>query len=291
MIKKVLILGMSFTCLTACNNDMGTNLTETDNVEVRFNVNALNVDVQPMMTRTIPSSILTNIHYALQNTTTQKWYSGEQSLSDAGDEFGHINLWIPTGNYKVTFFGYGNDNPSGEAGLRVEKDYNKTYININNKDGFMYNSEVSIGDSETTTDVNLTRLSSKLVIKLNDVIPSDIGKIKARLTYYPLYDVARGEATYAGSSGLPNVMEEFLIIKNSNVEEYGFFLLPQRGRVLTITLYDTSNNELGSCNVTVSFYQNKRTIVEGNVLDVINQKPFVVTVTDTWDEDVIVPLQ
>ena len=68
-------------------------------------------------------------------------------------------------------------------------------------------------------------------------------------------------------------------------------MLPQTGRSVTLTLFDSSGAELGSTSVAVSFYQNRKTIVEGNLLDIISQKPFAITVTDDWGEDVVVPLE
>jgi hypothetical protein len=82
-----------------------------------------------------------------------------------------------------------------------------------------------------------------------------------------------------------------LTIQSSAANEFGFYVLPQAGRTLTLSIYDDLGTELGTTSVPVSFYRNKRTIVEGNLLDVINQKSFVVTGSDEWDSDVVVPIQ
>lgn len=298
MIKKIIILCMSLACLVSCNKENDLESPETEKVQVNFNVKTLDVDVQPMSekmksvsTRAAANTILTNIQYYLKNTMTGKVYSGEQTLASAGSDFGNIALWIPAGTYQITFFGYGASNSNGTALMYVDNDYNKTYVNVKDKDSFFLNTETTISDVTNQVDVNLSRLNGKLVIKLNDVIPSDIKKIKAKLSYFPLYDVAKGCAITEGSSGIATIMESYLTIQSSAANEFGFYVLPQTGRTLTLSIYDELGTELGSCSVAVSFYQNKRTIVEGNLLDVINQKPFAVTVSDVWDTDVNVPLQ
>lgn len=291
---------MFLSCLISCGkNDDVEDSSEAEKVQVLFSVKTLAVDVQPMDSpqlksldmRAATNSILTNIYYSLKNTTTGKWYFGEQVLGTAGYDFGNIDLWIPSGTYNATFFGYGVDNSNGNASMYVDKDYNKIYIRLANKDSFVKNFQVTTTSSDNQVEVDLSRLSSKLVVKLNDVIPSEIKKIKVRLPYYPLYDVINGYATYEGSSGNSLIMEHFLTIQDAAVDEFEFYLLPQTERTLTLSIYDDSGAELGSTNIGVSFYQNKRTIVQGNILDVINQKPFHVTVSNEWDSDVIVPIQ
>lgn len=275
MIKKLMIFGVSLACLTACSKDHGFEDDEAKNVEVKFNVQALGVNVQPMNspmlrssdTRVSASSILTNIQYYLKNTVTGKAYLGEQRISDIGaTEFGNISLWIPAGNYELFFFGYGVTNPMGTASMYVQSDYNRTMINLKNKDSFFLKSEKAIDTEDNQIDVNLSRLNGKLIIRLKDDVPSEIKKIKARMTYLPLFNTQNETVTYEGSSGVASVMESYLTIENGSVNEFGFYLLPQSGRTLTLTVYDESDNELGACSVTASFYRNKKTIVEESVI-------------------------
>lgn len=298
MIKKIIILCVSLACLAACNKDDDLGTPEAEKVQVNFNVKTLGVDVQPMnakmksvSTRAAATSILTNIQYYLKNTTTGKVYSGEQTLTGAGDDFGNIALWIPAGTYQMVFFGYGTANPTGTAQMYVETDYNRAMITLKDKDAFYLKTEKTISVEDSQVDINLTRLNGKLVVKLNDVVPSDIKKIKARIAYFPLFNTQTETASYEGNSGYASIMESYLTIEDGNVNEFGFYLLPQTGRTLTLSIYDDAGVELGATSVSVSFYRNKRTIVEGNLLDVISQKPFVVMVSDEWDSDVNVPLQ
>lgn len=71
----------------------------------------------------------------------------------------------------------------------------------------------------------------------------------------------------------------------------GILYAPREKSYIEISLIDADNNELGTTNVTYSIYQNRRTIIHGNLTDVIKQKPFVITITDDWGTDVDVPLK
>ena len=277
--------------LVSCSND--NEITPEEKAcEVMFNVSTLDVEVQPMSRATVPASdALTNIHYYVKNTSTNKVFQGTQTLANAGSEFGTIKLWLPVGTYEATFFGYGTNNTSGQALMYVHKDTQSPRISLKNKDSFIFYDDVTIDNETRNVDVNLTRLNGALVIKLNDEIPSDIGKIKVALNYYPEWIVENEKAIYEGNSGLATQFSDELTIKNSSVEEYTFYVLPQTGCSATLTLYDSSGAELGSTSVAVSFYKNRKTIVEGNLLDIISQKPFAITVTDEWGDDVVVPLE
>lgn len=151
--------------------------------------------------------------------------------------------------------------------------------------------EVVIEQETDNVDINLTRLNGALVVRLKDEIPNDIGKIEVSLNYYPKWSVYGEQAYYEGNDGLPTTFSDYLTISNSTVQEYVYYVLPQTGRTITFTLYDKAGAKLGATSVSVGFYKNRRTIVEGNLLDIISQKPFTITVTDDWDEDLVIPLE
>lgn len=260
--------------------------------EVVFNVSALNVDVKPMSRATVPASnALTNIHYYVKNTSTNKVFQGSQALATDGSEFGKIKLWLPTGTYEAIFFGYGTNNINGNASMYIHKDTKSPRVSLKNKDSFIFVENITIGDKTNNIDANLTRLNGALVIKLNDEIPNDIGEIRISLNYYPEWIVSDEKAIYEGNSGASTAFSDELTIKDSSVEEYTFYVLPQLGRSVTLTLYDSLGAELGSTSVDVSFYQNKKTIIEGSLLNIVSQKPFEINVTDDWGDNVIVPLE
>lgn len=277
--------------LVSCNNN--NEITPDGKVcEVSFNVSTLNVSVEPMSRATSPASdVLTNISYCVRNTVTKKVYEGTQSLTNAGSDFGIIKLWLPLGNYEATFFGYGEKNVNGSAIMYYDDDYNSLWVDVKNKDSFIKTEEVTIEQDMTNIDMNLTRLNGALVIRLTDEIPTDIGKIEMNLGYFPRWSVYDEQAYYEGNDGLTTKFTDELTISNSLVDEYEYYVLPQTNRSVDFTIYDKAGAKLGSTSVRVDFYQNRRTIVSGNLLDIISQKPFSITVTDDWEDDVVIPLQ
>lgn len=276
--------------LVSCNEEVIVPKEQMQ--EVCFNVATLDVEVEPMTRATVGASeVLTNIHYYIKNTTTNQVYSGTQTLTNAGADFGTIKMFLVAGTYEVKFFGYGTNNSSGSALMYIDNDSQEPRINLKNKDSFLCTQEISIEQGTTNVDINLTRLNGALVIRLNDEIPSEIGDIKVSFSYFPLWLISSEKATYEGNYGESTAFSDNLTISNSAVEEYTFYVLPQTQRTIKLTIYDNSNKELGSTSVVASFYKNKRTIIEGNILDIISQKEFAVTVTDDWDEDVVVPLE
>lgn len=277
--------------LVSCNNN--NEITPDEKVcEVSFNVSTLNVSVEPMSRATSPASdVLTNISYCVKNTVTKKVYEGTQSLTNAGSDFGIIKLWLPLGNYEASFFGYGEKNVNGSARMYYDDDYNSLWVDVKNKDSFIKTEEVTIEQDMTNIDMNLTRLNGALVVRLTDEIPTDIGKIEINLGYFPRWSVYNEQAYYEGNDGLTTKFTDELTISNSLVDEYVYYVLPQTNRSVNFTIYDKAGAKLGSTSVRVDFYQNRRTIVSGNLLDIISQKPFSITVTDDWEDDVVIPLQ
>lgn len=286
-LSMVLLLG-----LVACSNDNEISPVNEKGHEVVFNVSTLDVSVEPMSRATSPASdVLTNISYCVKNTVTKKVYEGTQSLTNAGSNFGIIKLWLPLGNYEATFFGYGEKNVNGSARMYYDDDYNSLWVDVKNKDSFIKTEEVTIEQDMTNIDMNLTRLNGALVVRLTDEIPTDIGKIEINLGYFPKWSVYDEQAYYEGNDGLTTKFTDELTISNSLVDEYVYYVLPQTNRSVNFTIYDKAGAKLGSTSVRVDFYQNRRTIVSGNLLDIISQKPFSITVTDDWEDDVVIPLQ
>ncbi len=296
-----IIMALASMALTSCSQEEPTLESSEKLVEVKFNVKALDINVESMNTRSMTrstsnasSSSLTYIQYYLQNTVTNKLYTGEQKLSIVGSGFGTIPLWVPAGTYNFAFMGYGENNPDGTAKMYIAESPTSpnSYIDVKDKDVF-YNitSSAAISTTDTLVDINISRLNAKLVLRLNDTIPSQISKIKAKITYFPRFNLNTNYATYNNTTGAATSTESFLTITNGVVNEFGFFVLPQSNATLTLTVYDDATNELGSYAMKLAFYKNRRTIVDGNLLDVINQKPFEITVSEDWGDDYQVPLK
>lgn len=312
--NKLLIIAAFVLCMVSCANNDADIAPTDDLVQMQFNVNALNVDNEPMNAKRAPgatraagdtgtdgtetgetatplSSKVNEINYIIQNVSTGKTYQGKQTPTDAGDEFGTIKLWIAPGTYK-TFITAQNivDGDGGTflTGLKYDG-YSFAYIYNINRDVFYYlDKQLTISKDMPSVDVNMSRENGKVVLQLTDDFPEEIKSIKLTFSVQPAWN-CESSSTY--NLQFPPKQEITLPVKDGKVAEWGFFMHPGKDHTLTIAMIDADDNELGTTNVTYSIYQNRRTIIHGNLTDVIKQKPFVITISDDWGTDVDVPLK
>lgn len=297
MIKKLMILGVSLACLVACNKDKGLESSEAQKVEVKFNVQALNVDVQPMnasrsvTTRAEANSVLTDIQYYFFNTVTNEKVSGNQASSTVGGVFGQISVMLSPGRYDAVFLGNTVNNTDGIFSVSLGDNItSNSAFSVFNKEVFYLKTTYDITSATKSEEVDLSRVVGKLVLQLNDKsVPNDVSRIGVSFDYLPRFRPMYNESTTT-PIGYHETFNQDLTFTNSQIDEIGVFLLPQQSKTMTITIYDSENNPQGSTHVVFSIYSNKKTIIQGNLFDILNNRGFTVTVTDTWDADVIIPL-
>lgn len=297
MIKKLMILGVSLACLTACNNDNDFDSNEVELVNVKFNVNALSVDVQPMAktrsvgTRASARDVLTDIQYHFFNTKTSERTSGTQSIG-ADANFGEFSVMLPPGNYNAIFLGNTANNKGGlftiSFGGYISSE---TAFSVNDKEVFYHKTTYDISNSGQSEEVGLSRLVGKLVLQLtDDDIPSDISRISANIEYLPRFKPMYNQSA-TSAVGNAGWSTRDLTFSSNNIDVLEIYYLPHTSRKIILTVYGSDNSVLASTEVQYSIYSNKRTIVQGKLFDIINSRDFNVTVSDEWDEDVIIPLQ
>lgn len=297
MIKQLMILGVSLVCFTACSKDNGLVNNEAKKVEVKFNVQALNVDVQPMNvsksigTRAEANSVLTDIQYYFFNTETNEKVSGSQSSLSTDGVFGQISVLLSPGHYDAIFLGNTANNAGGTFSVNLGDNITSgSAFSVFDKEVFYLKTTYDITSATKSEEVDLSRVVGKLVLQLNDKsIPSDVSRIGVSFDYLPRFRPMYNESTTT-TIGYHETFNKDLVFTSSQIDELGVFLLPQQSKTMTITTYDSKNNPLGSTHVVFSIYSNKRTVVQGNLFDVLNGRGFTITVTDTWDADVIIPL-
>lgn len=208
--KKLFISASLLLAIVSCSTD--ETIEQQDKLqEVTFNVSALNVSVEPISRATVlAKNVLTNIHYFVKNKATGKYSIGTQTVTTAGNDFGTIKMWLSKGEYETTFFGYGNTNVDGDASMFYDQSYHASWLYLNNKDAFINKNEVSINNETSNVESELTRLNGALVIRLNDNIPADIGKVKVSFAYFPKWSVDDERATYEGNDGLATKHTDYL---------------------------------------------------------------------------------
>lgn len=277
--------------IAACSNDAPAPIQDDELVHVTFNVNPFEVGVEPMAaraeSRASMAEVVNTIEYILVNKSTKKIWNGSQTLAQSGDDFGKFELWIPKGTYNTSVIAYNKDGaPNQELQLTYDNSYNAAFLKLQNADCFVYtNNQHDITSDMESVDLNLNRYVGQLVLRLNDNVPDDIKVVSVSTNLLNYYNITTGKNEYTTCT-LSNSMSN----TNGNVAEWSVFGMPQTERILKITIYDDNNSELGSCNVTYNIYSNRRTIITGNLTDVITQTPLNVTINDEWGNDAIVPL-
>lgn len=294
MYKKILVLCLSLACITSCTKDETESLSNNE-VQVQFNVKTLNVDVEPIVrtrTTSTASSVLNSLQYWFYNGTTRKIIQGSQSLATDGDKFGTLSLMLSPGDYYGMIWGTNANNADGTFSIAMGDSYTSTSkFTMFDKEVFFNNTKYTITAATKNQDVTLSRLVGKLVLKLTDTsIPTDVAKIKISFGYYKRWAIYDDEAT-TDAQGFQDDFSKELTYSSTSIDEFDLFMLPQSNKTMIISIFDASGNQMASTNVPFSIYKNKRTVISGNLFDVLNQRPFTVNVVDTWDEDVNVPLQ
>ena len=249
-------------------------------VKVTFNVSAFDVNVEPMTKTSVNASDgLTKLDYLI--VSSGKSINGTQTISANPDEFGTIELWLSPGTYTAYFAGYAGDGVLRDAG-------NKEYrIQTTNAETFYFKNTLTISASENTYNIQLERLSGKLVIDITDEnVPNDIKGVKVSFAPVDIYQV-KDELTIT-STAITNDIN----VANGVFPEYGYFMFAtQRAEDLLFQLIASDNSVLGECYVQYNIYKNKKTIVRGNILDIITQKGLSITYNDEWGTDVVVPIK
>lgn len=249
-------------------------------VKVTFNVRGLDVNVEPMTKSTFASDGLTKIQYAIFNSSTTK--TGTQVSTDTG--FGVIELWLSPGTY-TAYFAATTDTDKGMVLDNASSSSADYYIAENNADVFFAGKSLTIAASTNEYNFELSRLAGQLVIDLtDDNVPDEIAKATANFPNASHYNIKKSTATASQmkSCDIP--------INGGAFDDMSQFLFPAASQSVTISLLDENGGVLGSTSVNYDIIKNKRTIIRGDILDIVTQKGLSVTYNDTWDDDNVVTL-
>lgn len=274
----------------SCQDDSTPNPNDGEMVEVTFNVNPFEIGVEPMdalasRSGGVPANeSVSEINYYIIKNSNQKMWQGKQLLETDGDEFGTIKLWLPEGEYSINMVAF---KPGGRSDLTwLERDKRLFFI-VDDRDMFgVYNYPATISATSPTVDITLPRTTGKLVVNFTDErIDPEIKSIDIRGTVV--------NAIYPQSNELSSSSNftQSLNVVNGHVDGWERFIIPQTNCSLTIGVVDEFGNELGTTNLKFNVYANRRTIISGKLMDVIQQRPLTITIDDEWGDDVNVPLK
>lgn len=292
--KWMPVLFLAFVLLFgACNESVISEMPE-DPVTVTFNVSTLNVDTQPMSRAATSgaelSEVVKKIRYYIYNSSNSqliKYGSSTYDVNDPDENFGVITESLTPGTYSIMFYVEGKGN--GYCDFCNTEPFNyESYFRYKDMEVFYYAGTITVESTSTSFDVELPRKSGLLRINITDAVLSTVSKVEFSFSdsyrWYPKSDGSYNDSyTYQATitEGKLDVFDYYFSFPDA---------LPSKDVKVKISVYDTSNNLLGEKSVTAPIYENKRTIVSGELFSTISDKNISVTINDVWGEDVDVEL-
>ena len=215
-----------------------------------------------------------------------------QTISKDAERFGRITAWLSPGTYQIGIVGAGNDGSGDDMNLNAVSLSRSNHGTFNarsyDKDAFGFSKTFSVSDvPDIETNITLDRYVGKLCVQIDGELPEFISRVE--LSFDHRLWVSLSDFRSSEIEGRNEVLKD-LNISDGNLAEYTRFITPGEANVRFLT-YDNDGKQINATDVHVNIYSNKRTIIRGNVENLLNQTPFEISVNDTWDSDVIVPLQ
>lgn len=278
----------------ACTNNDEAFIDKPQEISVTFNVSTLNVDTQPMSRAASSGAalgeVVNKICYYIYNSSNSNLLKYGSSTYDANmpdENFGVITESLTPGTYSILFYALGKGDGSCTFVNTSKFDY-ESYFSHKDKEVFYFTGTIAVESSSTNFDVELLRKSGLLRINITDDVPSTISRVE-----YTFSDNYRWFPQNTGSYNESYTYQATITGGKLDTFDYYFSFpeaLPSKDVKVKILVYDTSNNLLGEKSVTTPIYENRRTIVSGELFSTISDKNLSVTINDIWGDDVEVPL-
>lgn len=293
MIKLRLMPTLFLACMLfgACSDSESVKVEEP--VTVTFNVSTLNVETQPMSRAAANSGanleeVVSTIGYSIFNSKSELYKSKEVSfkpgIEPAPDGFGEFREVMQPDTYKLFFYAYGKG--KGTATWKTDNMYSGNLsISFNDKEIFYCSKSVEIFAGTNIVEIPLARHSALLVIDILDKVSDIVSKVEYKFTEYQKYSIY-----YDKSESGKTITHEATILDNGMLDRFEYYLaFPEDMKVLTIDVYDQSNQVIGTKTLRVPLEANKRTIVSGNLFSSLGEKEFTILLDDIWGEDIEYP--
>lgn len=280
--------------LFACDRSGETTL-EVEKVPVTFKVSALKVNVS-YMTKTVSTrastdstvlgNVINSLSYYIFDSNMKYVQHGTTSFTPGVDpipeSFGKIQLNLPAGTYKVIFVGRGDG--SGSLlfdGYNPALTYESRFL-CDDRESFYYTSDIVVSTTSANFPINLTRTSGLVGINISDNIPADVSKVTVTLGYYYHWYVYQSE-TYTLQNYVSRTYD--MASTSGKLDPFTYNIVKPQSIKVTFKIYDVNNSVLDEQSVTVPVYENRKTMISGNLFEAIGKRNFSITISDAWGED------
>ncbi len=133
----------------------------------------------------------------------------------------------------------------------------------------------------------MTRLTGRLVLDITDQVPESVKRVTVNFYYHSRYRLTYGVGkTYYYA--VPHLSD--LTIIDNKVRLFEFNSFPINVTNFIISIYGDNDTLLDERTISVSTYENRKTIIRGELFNNIDSKDFIITVSDDWGEDNVINL-
>ncbi|MGV3508950.1 MAG: hypothetical protein ACO1N7_06630 [Sphingobacteriaceae bacterium] len=281
----LLVLFLSLLFATSCKKDNDQNEPKTD---VKFQFTNFNWEVGPLGKS---SSTISDVDYTtgdtLENYAKYFYYraynaSGvkvsEKSQTAENADFGILSDVLDPGTYTIVFSA--SNKPLGFSRYGLNGDHLFNQDNGYWSDTFFKKLTITVGSEPSTHPITLERIVGALEVTLLDAIPMNAAKISISAEYeHGVFWFRDGSR-----SATDTKTKEFILTEADKGQSNRSFLMHilniTRGLRITIKSFDAQNGLLNSKTIdNVLFYQNRKTILRGNLS---SASQFLITVDPVW---------
>lgn len=297
-LKFLPVVLMLFACNNVTDRVVDEVISVRDPIEVTFNVKNLGVsveDIDPPKLKSQNSSSLgeavSSISYYIYDKNNKYVTSGtskfEPGVDPVPDNFGRFNIKLIPDVYNVIFYAQGKGNGSFIANNFDEKFYYDSFFRVLNKEIFYWNKELSVSTTDSGFDLSLPRISGLLRINITDNLIPEVKKVTVSIREYNKW--------FPGITGVNSLQSADVrtfaaTLGDDKMEIFDHYVVRPQNVIVTIKVLGDSDLLLGEKQLTVPIYENRKTIISGELFSLIGSKDFTITVSEEWGEDHNVPL-
>jgi hypothetical protein len=296
--KVLKFIPLALLLLVSCNKEDVLN-QEEQNYPITFNVSSLDVDYQPFLraapeisTRAGTSEPIyekfQTLEYFGYRERVQTFKGTQAYNASEPNDFGNVKAQAPAGTYYLGFFGVSNG--VGDYRINISSVLGENdYIETNGREiWYKEIKESEITASDNNIDIEMTRKTGRITLNITDQVPANVKRVGIEIYYRSRYRISDGTTpTYTNTTNYTANIP----INNNQLGTFEFNCFPNTNAIVNMYIYDSSNIELDKRELTLNVYENRKTIITGELFNNVSGKGFSITVSDDWGEDNIVEIE
>lgn len=212
----------------------------------------------------------------------------DPETEEAPEDFGTLKEKLLSGTYDLRFYAFGVTSDYVSWGSETSRNI---YLMSPNVELFTSRLNDYIITSNTTDiEVELQRRSALLSINISDDPLPEVDYVS-----YIVYSNFTYHTYYVGDNNTNTIQTNTykVYVKDGKLPVKDIYICNplQDKSKLIIEVYGKDGEILASQEIATPLYPNRRTIVSGNLFANLGDKPLIVTINDSWGDDVNISLK